>query len=349
MSSSRWRRPERFGREPDGQTAHERMSRRFYLGAVAALCALVAGCGGSTKTGSVSNESGATLVTSGALAYAAIDSDLSSDQWEQVDGLLRKFPIRDKLVAELVRSLDKQNIDYARDIGPALGPEVDVAAVMGASTNDVAYALMTKPDSIDKARALVRKVNASDDSSPSVTRVVDDWLFVSDKQESIDRILKGSGSALADDDHFKEASAKQPDDALVKAYMNGRQLGEAFKSLFSGSAQTAATGGTAPFGVDQLDWISVALVAKDNGVSLEAHTKGAAPTGESSDPFASKLISGVPADALAFATFRGSGSGNPIDTLRSNPMLRQGIQQIEQALGMRLEPILALFEHQTAV
>src|SRR3954447_242508 len=349
MSSSRWRRPERFGREPDWQRAHERMSRRFYLGAVAALCALVAGCGGSTKTGSVSNESGATLVPSGALAYAAIDSDLSSDQWQQVDGLLRKFPIRDKLVAELVRSLDKQNIDYARDIGPALCPEVDVAAGMGSSTNDAAYALMTKPDSIDKAKALVRKLDESDHGSPSVTRVVDDWLVLSDKQESIDRGLQGSGAPLSDDDHFKEASAKLPDDALAKAYVNGRQLGEAFKSLFSGSAQTAAAGGSAPFGFDQLDWLSAALVAKDNGVALEAHTKGAAPTGENSEPFASKLISGVPADALAFVTFRGSGTGNPIDTLRSNPMPAPAIQQIEEALGMRLEPILALFGHETAV
>ena len=98
------------------------MSRRLYLLAVAALCAVVAGCGGSTKPGSVSSESGATLVTSGALAYAAIDSDLSSDQWKQVDELLHKFPIRDHLIAELAKALDKQHLEYLRDIKPALGP-----------------------------------------------------------------------------------------------------------------------------------------------------------------------------------------------------------------------------------
>ena len=325
------------------------MSRRLYLLAVAALCAVVAGCGGSTKPGSVSNESGATLVTSGALAYVAIDSDLSSDQWKQVDELLHKFPIRDRLIAELAKALDKQHLEYLRDIKPALGPEVDVAAVKGASLNDVAFALLTKPESIDKAKALVQKLDESDQSAPSVTRVVDGWLLVSDKQEMIDRVLKGSGSALADDANYKAAAEKLPDDALAKAYLNGRQLGEAFKSLFSGGVQTAAAGGSAPFGLDQLDWISAALIAKDNGVALEAHTQGAAPAGGGGEPFASKLISGVPADALAFATFRGSENGNPIDQLRTNPMLAPAIEQVEHVLGMRLEPILALLGHETAV
>jgi hypothetical protein len=326
------------------------VSRRFYLLGVAALCAVVAGCGGSTKPGSASNESGATLVTSGALAYAAIDSDLSSDQWKQVDELLHKFPIRDHLIAELAKALDKQHLEYLRDIKPALGPEVDVAAVTGASLNDVAFALLTKPESIDKAKALVQKLDESDQGgTPWVTRVVDGWLLVSDKQEMIDRVLKGSGSALADDDNYKAAVEKLPDDALAKAYVNGRQLGEAFKSLFSGTAQTAAAGGSAPFGLDQLDWVSAALIARDNGVALEAHTQGAAPAGEGSEPFASKLISGVPADALAFATFRGSGNGNPIDELRKNPMLAPGIEQVEHVLGMRLEPILALLGNETAV
>jgi Protein of unknown function (DUF3352) len=326
------------------------MTRVLNLLAVAALAVAVAGCGGSTKTGSVSDESGATLVSSAALAYAATDSDLSSDQWQQVDDLLQKFPIHDKLISELKKAVADEGLDYEDDIAPALGPEVDWVAV-GSSPNDLAWAALTKPDSIDKAKALIKKLDASEggDRDPSATRVVGDWLVASDDEASIDRVLKGSGTALADDDQFKAAQAKVPGDALVKAYVNGRLAAEAFKSLLGGAAQTTASGGSSPFGLDKLDWLSASLVAKDNGVVVEANVKGATPTGAGSAPYASKLISGVPADALAFATFRGSGDGNPIDQLRSNPALAPAVAQAEHMLGMRLEPILALLGHETAV
>src|SRR3954452_5452654 len=155
---------------------------------------------------------------------------------------------------------------------------------------------------MDKAKTLIKKLDASEGGDPSATRVVGDWFVASDKEASIDRVLKGSGTALSDDDQFKAAQAKVSGDALVKAYVNGRQASEAFKSLFGGAAQTTASGGSSPFGLDKLDWLSASLVAKDNGVVLEANVKGATSTDAGGGaPYASKLISGVPADALAFA------------------------------------------------
>jgi hypothetical protein len=314
------------------------MIRRLQVTAVAfASIAVAAGCGGSTTSGA-GNESGAGLVSAGAVAYVAVDSDLSSSQWQKVDGLLKKFPIRDRLLTQIKQGLTSQKLDYDRDLKPALGSEVDVAVVPGSSLRDVAYAALTKPASIDKAKALVQKLDAGSSGSPSATRVVNGWFVVADKQAMIDKVLKGSGSSLADDSRFKDAFGKLPADALVKAYADGRLL-----SSLSGSIP----GGTSSFGLDKVDWISASVVAKDNGLAIESDSKGTSSA--TSAPYASKLISGVPADALAFATFRGSGTGNPVAQLRQNPAVAPTLKQVEQALGIRLDDVFALLGHETTL
>src|SRR4051794_38614288 len=107
----------RFSRKPGGKTA-ESMSRRRrpQLAAVAAACiaaGVVAACGGTTQSqpGGI-GQSGAALVDSGALAFVAVDGDLSSSRWQQLDALVKKFPVRDKFLAELKRGLATQQIDY---------------------------------------------------------------------------------------------------------------------------------------------------------------------------------------------------------------------------------------------
>jgi hypothetical protein len=164
--------------------------------------------------------------------------------------------------------------------------------------------LLTKPDSVDRAKALVRKL---DEVSPpkSATRVVDGWLVVSDSERMIDRVLKGStGRALANDATFKDAVSELPDDALAKAYVNGPRLAEVIGRYLDQATQTAAS---TPFGLDKLDWIAASLEAKEDGVRFDAGVKSAdgGRVFGTAAPYASKLISGVPAGALAFLTFRG--------------------------------------------
>src|SRR5205823_4442629 len=128
-----------------------------------------AGCGGTTRSG-VSGESGASLIRSGAVAYVAADSDLGSSQWQQVDKLLQKFPGRDKLLDQLRRSLRDESVDYDGDVKDALGPEVDLGVAAGPSEAP-AVVVLTKPDSMAKAKALVRKLDQGADQ-PAVTREV---------------------------------------------------------------------------------------------------------------------------------------------------------------------------------
>jgi hypothetical protein len=316
-------------------------------------CAVVAGCGGTTKTG-VSGESGASFVRSGALAYVALDSDLDSAQWQKVDKLLKKFPGREEWLAQLRQKLVKERLDYERDLKPALGPEVDIAVGPGATPSHVSYAWLTKPDSIEKAKALVAKLDASEGGpDTAATRVVGDWLVVSESQPMLDQTLKGEADkSLADDATFKEALAELPTDALVKAYVNGRQLAEFVRAAMGGGPQTTAAGdgALAPFGLDKLEWIGASLEAKDEGIRFDGGIKGVngGRLVNAGAPYASKLISGVPAGALAFVSFQGGMFGDQLAELRMNPMFGQAFQQAEQELGMRLDDVLELLSNEVA-
>jgi hypothetical protein len=226
------------------------MSRRLLFATAVAACfaaTVAAGCGGSTSSrpGGIGT-SGAALVTSNAVGYVAIDSDLSSGQWRQVDDLLKKFPGRDKLLDALRQKLAANKLDYERDIRPALGSELDLA-VVGGSPASVSYAILTKPDSLLNAEALVHKLG---EGAPSATRVVDGWLVVASQDSTIDNVLKGSGSALADDSRFTDAFGELPHDALAKVYANGASLTKLAQSLMA-PAETAVAGDSS----SNLDWL----------------------------------------------------------------------------------------------
>jgi hypothetical protein len=300
---------------------------------------LVAGCGGSTKSsaGGGIGGSGAELVTSNALAYASIDGDLSSSRWQQLDKLLDKFPIRDQLLTKLKNALAEKDINYERDVKPALGSELDVAAVAGAAGEEPSYIAFTKPDSLLKAKELVNKLAGG---SPTATREVDGWLVVAEKDSMIDAVLKGSGSSLADDSAFKDGFGSLPDDAIAKAYANGPQL----TKLVGSVATTAALDTSQP----KLDWLAASLVPEDNGLKLDVDVKSPNASDFTGDPYSSKLISGVPADAIAFLSFNGNGVTSPLDQLEQNPMFSTALAEIERELGMSLDTVYALFDHEVA-
>jgi hypothetical protein len=94
------------------------------------------------------------MVRSGALAYVAVDSDTGSSQWKQLDSLLQKFPAHDLAIAGLKAQLSQKGVDWDNDVKPALGPEVDVAAV-GTSQSNAAFAVLTQPKDEGKFKALV--------------------------------------------------------------------------------------------------------------------------------------------------------------------------------------------------
>src|SRR5688500_3620182 len=108
--------------------------RHFVIGLAAALI-LAAGCGGGTDS-AAGTESAATIAPATTAFYASIDTNLDSEQWNELEGLLDKFPDGDRLVTEIRESFADEDIDVERDVKPAVGPTLEI--VVPSFANDAA-------------------------------------------------------------------------------------------------------------------------------------------------------------------------------------------------------------------
>jgi hypothetical protein len=311
------------------------------------LAFLLAGCGGGSSgangTGGGSMPAGASLVRAGLVAFVSIDSDLGSDQWQQLDELAQKFPGRDEAIAKLERSLSKKGVDYSDDVKPALGPEVDVAIVSGGTESSTQAVALTKPDDAAKFKALVAKLNADETSGDrAVYREVDGWYALSDSQAAITAVLKGGRTALADDGTYKEALGKLPGETLVKAFVDGSRV----TALVQQNASQGSSGlGPSLLGLDKLKYLAVSASAESEGIRI----RGASSGGNlGAGDFASKLIGSVPGDAFAFFSFRGEGTSDQLKRLESNPQVGAALEQLQAALGVSIEQVLALLRGEVA-
>ena len=322
---------------------------RFLTAALLATLAVgLAGCGGGAATTSASGESGSKLVRSDALAFVAIDSDLDSSQWQQLDELSKKFPGRSKALAQLKQGLAENGVDYEQDVKPALGPEVDIVLVSGPGVGQTSTVGLTKPKDAAKFKALIAKLNAHDQdpsAKPAVYKAIDDgWYAVSESQAQIDAALTDSGgAALSDNSTFKAALEKLPGEALVKAYVDGRQLNELIQAQ---SQKSASPFDPSTLGLDKLEFVAASTSAESDGIRARGVTSGADVGG---GEFSSKLLDGVPGDALAFLNFRGAGTTDQLKKLEANPTVVQALAQIQAVLGVSLDDILALLHNEVAL
>jgi hypothetical protein len=324
------------------------MRRRFLPVVLLTLLALLAGACGSKSTpgvGGASTPEGAAMVRASVVAFVAVDSDTGSSQWQQLDELAQKFPAREQALKHVKRAFTSRGVDWESDVQPALGPELDVAVATGAGSTKTHAVALTKPDDPGKLKALVAKLNASNDhpEQRAVYREVDGWYALSDSQAAITAVLKGSQSALADDDAFKQALDKLPGDALVKAFVDGRRLNALVSRL--GMAEGAGLG-PATMGLDDLRYVAASLSAEDSGIRIRGATSGGPGGGGN---FASSLIGGVPGDALALLNFQGSNTTDQLGKLESNPQFGAAMAQVEKQLGVSLDELIALFSGENAL
>jgi Protein of unknown function (DUF3352) len=323
-----------------------RAPRAILLVFLAALAVVVAGCGGAAQKGKASSTPGATMVTAHALAYVTVSSDLGSSQWKQVDELSQKFPGRDKAIAQIKKSLSAQNVDYTADIKPALGSEVDFAVVNGATPSEVSYAALTKPEDPLRFKALVAKLNQDSSGPGAVDRDLGNgWFALSKNQQMIDRVVETNESnSLAHDPTFNDGLAKLPSEAIAKAYVNGPELATLLRQAVQQSNTQLDLSSLG--GIDKLDFISASLSAESDGVRLKGAVSGSGSATLGSGEYTSKLMDGVPGDALAFLTFQGGGLADQFQKLMKNPQIAPGIKQFEQGLGISVNDILDLFRNE---
>jgi Protein of unknown function (DUF3352) len=319
------------------------MRRRFLPAVLLASLALVlAACGSgstSSSSGGGSVPAGASLVRSDVLAFAAIDSDLGSDQWQQFDKLWQKFPAHDSWLQQIEQSLAKEGLDYERDVKPALGPEVDVG--VAASGTSEAVVGVTKPDDPAKFKALAAKENHG--STPPVTRDLGDgWWAIADKASDFDAVLKGSGEPLSKSDSFTTAIGKLPGDTLVRAYLDGPQLNQVAKQR---TPSTASGLDPSALGLEGLKYLAVSLSAEDEGLRLRGASSGGNLGGQE---FASKLLDGIPSDAFAAFDFLGQGTAQQLQKLEATPQFAQVAKQLEREYGVTADQLFGLLDGEVA-
>ena len=301
---------------------------RKSFAAVAVLALIVAGCGGS-KSGSASGgASGATIAPADVLAFVSVNTDESSDQWHKADALLKKFPIRDKLLAQINAGLSSEGVDFNSDVRPLLGPELDLA-VVASNTGSPQLVGMTQPTDKGKFEAAIAK-----GSNPSVHIEVGDWVVFSDTQSALDAFkTEADKGNLADDSSFKDATSGLPSETNLTAYVNGPQALGALKLLKQSAPQLSAL----PSG--QLQWLSLALSSQSDAAKLEGAVKTSQSAGQNFKP---TLLSKVPSGALALASF--NGSAQLTQQLTQNPALAQAAGQLQQLLGVGLSDITNLIQ-----
>lgn len=316
--------------------------RTYTAGIVAAAALLAAtGCGGSTN-GSGAGGDASGIVPASVPVFVSIDTDLSSGQWSTAQSLLDEFPGKDQLLTQLQQSFEKSSNGVTwDDVKAALGPEVDIAVLdLGQGSTKSADAVgLTQPSDPSKFDALLQKGNGSG-SGKVYTADYKGWTIFSDQQANLETFKQeaDTGPALADDASYKDASGKLPSSALVKAYANGTKLTAALQQRLQALNATTQQSG-------KLDWIAADLNAQSDGLAVDAYTKSEG-TGTTPAPYTAKLPDEVPAGALVYVSFNGSGlTGARMDKAT------QGLGSIPQAA--ELLPILKqlgpIFGHENAL
>ena len=124
--------------------------RRTALAAAVFLLA-AAGCGG----GDGDLGSGADVAPRSTAVFVSIDTDFEGGQWQAAEDLIAKFPDGREALRDLPRELEQEDVDFERDVKPAVGPEVDL--VLLDLEDEDASVVLTQPAEEGKGRELVRK------------------------------------------------------------------------------------------------------------------------------------------------------------------------------------------------
>jgi predicted small secreted protein len=277
------------------------MRARGFFGAAAVLATAftLAGCGGSSGAGSGSSlGAGAAIAPSDSVAFAAVNTDVSSSQWKAVDSLLQKFPAHDTLLTNLQQSVEqKTGLSWANDIKPALGPELDIVVLPQDANGKAQFVGLTQPADASKLDALLKKVGSAK-GEQLVTTQLSGWTAFSGSQAALDAVT-GAKTHLADDNTYQDAMAKLSGGAVATLYANATEAQQAL-------ANSLPTKFQVPGGAN-VQWVSADVVAESGGLKVNgyARTEGGTPPAPA---YASALVSQIPAGALAVADFNATAT-----------------------------------------
>jgi hypothetical protein len=201
--------------------------RVFAVVALASLTFVVAGCGGASSVRSDSASGGppgsdaVRLVPAGVVAFMAFDTDRSSEQWQRLDQLTSALPARAPFLQKLRAALAQRGLSYDRDVAPAVGNELDLAALNlgGAQPDVIAFA---RPSDQAKLRALASKFDSGGEHY--TVQQIGEWSVVADSDAAFAAVrAASSGRSLAQTAAYGAARARLDGDAIAWYYARGQQ------------------------------------------------------------------------------------------------------------------------------
>ena len=181
---------------------------------------------------------------------------------------------------------------------------------------------------------------------------IDGWTVFTDKQAVLDRFqqARASGERLSDVQAFKDAAGELASDAVVRGWINGEAIYDAFEREAARDQDLKQFRDfSKSFGT--LEYLTLSAGAEEEGVRLEAAYK--TDKEEKFGEFSPELDDVLPADALAYISF-----GNLEDYFNSLldsadesfPEFQRERSKIEKALGFSLKSdLLPLFSKEGAI
>jgi hypothetical protein len=294
-----------------------------------------AGCGGGTAA--VGGEA-ASIVPAEAAVYVSGNTDLESEEWQQAEALVRKFPDGERAIGKLLSEFEaEEGLSFEEDVKPALGPEVALV-VLDVTESDAAFVGLTQPRDQAKFEELLASGN-----EPAVSEQVDDWTVFSDKQESIDAFKAArGGETLADSEAFAE-TMDGLEDGIVSVYVKG----EAFRMLLGASPDVSRADLESLLPGGKLPSLGAVLRAEDDGARLDGTAVFGGDLEESglaSPSYEAELPGEVPSGVLAYFSFNDLES--QLSAFRDSlaqlePEFESQLGMVEGVLGVSIEEDIA--------
>src|SRR5437588_1609256 len=134
--------------------------RAVIVGVLAALVLVASGCGSSSSTGTANGATlaadAAKLVPANAVAFASLDSNLDSSQWQRAATIVKTLTNGTSLLDAINGKLQAKGLSWRSDITPAIGSQLDVAVL--AAKPKPEFVGFAHPDDQGKLSALVAKI-----------------------------------------------------------------------------------------------------------------------------------------------------------------------------------------------
>ena len=199
----------------------------------------IAGCGGGSEGGGPLENALGYLPADSPFA-ATLATDVDGKQVKAIEKILGRFPFAGQVRGQLNEALEQQDLDFEKDLKPALGNEFVVGALDAKSftADDSEARVIGAIQAKDKGaleklleKAKVKEIGEKDgaklySTSDGDAAAIDDDVFLvgNNRQDLEAAIDRHEGDDQMTEDRLNEALEGLPEDALVRTFVDVKQL-----------------------------------------------------------------------------------------------------------------------------